>query len=106
MATFETACQATGIALQVLPSRRPKLNGRVERLDGTARQEFRECYDGNLDLLTLQAALRAWDEGHNTRSSPTRPWVRDVPIPPPFQEHLGCIERATADCLGLQALLE
>jgi putative transposase len=66
MAEFETACQAREIALYVLPPRSPKLNGRVERLNGTCRREFWECYDGDLDLPTLQAALRAWETAYNT----------------------------------------
>ena len=66
MATFETACQDRGIALSVLPPRSPKLNGRVERLNGTARREFWECYDGDLDLPTLQMALREWEVAYNT----------------------------------------
>lgn len=66
MADFEHACQARGIALYVLPPRSPKLNGRVERLNGTCRREFWECYDGALDLPTLQAALRAWEVTYNT----------------------------------------
>ena len=66
MAGFETACQAKGIALYVLPPRSPKLNGRVERLNGTARREFWECYDGDLDLPALQTALRDWEDTYNT----------------------------------------
>ena len=66
MAGFETACRDRGIALYVLPPRSPKLNGRVERLNGTARREFWECCDGDLDLPTLQAALRDWEVTYNT----------------------------------------
>jgi len=66
MAEFETACQEQGIALYVLPPRSPKLNGRVERLNGTSRREFWECYEGDLDLPTLQQALRAWEDTYNT----------------------------------------
>jgi transposase InsO family protein len=66
MAGFETACRERGIALYVLPPRSPKLNGRVERLNGTARREFWECYEGDLDLPALQAALRAWEHHYNT----------------------------------------
>jgi putative transposase len=66
MADFEQACQAREIALYVLPPRSPKLNGCVERLNGTTRREFWECYGGDLDLLSLQAALRAWEVGYNT----------------------------------------
>jgi putative transposase len=65
MAEFETACQEHGIALFVLPPRSPKLNGRVERANGTARREFWELYDGDLDLPPLQAALRAWEHQYN-----------------------------------------
>jgi putative transposase len=66
MAGFETACQHRGIALYVLPPRSPKLNGRVERRNGTARREFWECYPGDLDLPTVQAALRQWERQYNT----------------------------------------
>jgi len=65
MAEFEAACQERGIALFVLPPRSPKLNGRVERLNGTSRREFWECYDGDLELPPLQAALRAWEDEYN-----------------------------------------
>jgi transposase InsO family protein len=67
MAGFETACQEQGIALYVLPPRSPKLNGRVERLNGTARREFWECYAGALDLPTVQAALQQWEVHYNTQ---------------------------------------
>jgi len=67
MAGFETACAARGIALYVLPPRSPKLNGRVERLNGTARREFWECHAGELDLPSLTAALRAWETTYNTQ---------------------------------------
>jgi transposase InsO family protein len=66
MSVFEEACQERGIALYVLPPRSPTLNGRVERLNGTARREFWECDDGDLDLPTLQAALRNWEVTYNT----------------------------------------
>lgn len=65
MAEFETACAERGIALFVLPPRSPKLNGCVERLNGTSRREFWECYDGDLDLPPLRAALRAWEHQYN-----------------------------------------
>jgi putative transposase len=65
MAAFEIACQERGIALYVLPPRSPKLNGRVERLNGTSRREFWECYAGDLDLPSLQEALRDWEDRYN-----------------------------------------
>jgi len=65
MAEFETACQERGITLFVLPPRSPKLNGQVERVNRTHRNEFWELYDGELELPPLQAALRAWEEQYN-----------------------------------------
>ena len=40
MAAFEEGCQALGIRLFVLPPRSPKLNGHVERIQRTFRDEF------------------------------------------------------------------
>lgn len=59
MAEFELACQAKEIALYVLPPRSPKLNG-------TSRREFWECYDGDLDLPSVQTALQEWACFYNT----------------------------------------
>jgi putative transposase len=42
MAEFEAACQAKGVALYVLPPRRPQMNGAVERCNGAWRYEFYE----------------------------------------------------------------
>ena len=64
-ASFEAACQDLGLALFVLPPRSPKLNGRVERLNRTFREEFWERYDGDLDLPPLRAALREWETASN-----------------------------------------
>lgn len=67
-AAFETACQERDLARYVLPPRSPTLNGRVERVNGTHRREFWECYADDLDLPTLQAARRAWEhEYHEVR---------------------------------------
>ena len=64
-AEFEAACQARGIALFALPPRSPKLNGKVERLNRTFREEFWECYGGALELPPLQAALREAERVYN-----------------------------------------
>ena len=40
MAEFETACRERGIMLAVLPPKSPKMNGRVERMQATWRNEF------------------------------------------------------------------
>ncbi len=64
-AAFEAVCQDRAIRLFVLPPRSPKLNGRVERLNRTFREEFWECYDGEVDLASLQAALREAERVYN-----------------------------------------
>ena len=45
MAEFEQACKDKGLALFVLPPKRPQLNGGVERAQGSWRYEFYACYD-------------------------------------------------------------
>lgn len=65
MAGFETACQECGIALWVLPPRKPQWNGCVERANRTGREEFWECYDGELDVGSLTEALQAWECEYN-----------------------------------------
>ena len=65
-AEFEQACQQRGIRLFVLPPRSPKLNGHVERAQRTHTEEFYELYDGDVDILSLNRALRAWERVYNT----------------------------------------
>jgi transposase InsO family protein len=45
MAAFEQACKDKGLALFVLPPKRPQLNGAVERAQASWRYEFYACYD-------------------------------------------------------------
>ena len=67
MADFEETCARNAIPIFVLPPRSPKLNGRVERFNRTSREEFWQCYDGDLDLASVGAALRAWEDEYNHR---------------------------------------
>lgn len=66
MAGFEQACQQRSIRLFVLPPRRPKLNGCVERANRTHAEEFWQCYDGDLEVSAAQAALLVWERRYNT----------------------------------------
>jgi putative transposase len=66
MAEFETACEARGIRLFVLPPRSPKLHGAVERANRTHTEEFYEVTDAEPDLPSLQAELRVWEIVYNT----------------------------------------
>lgn len=65
MAEFESACQQRGIRLFVLPPRSPKLNGSVERCNRTSRNEFWECYAGDLELETCQQSLLEYERVYN-----------------------------------------
>lgn len=64
-AGFEQACADRGIRLFVLPPRSPKLNGCVERAHRTHQEEFYELYDGDLDLASVNQALRQWEKIYN-----------------------------------------
>ncbi|MGA9190892.1 MAG: integrase core domain-containing protein [Anaerolineales bacterium] len=64
-ADFELACAEKGIRLFVLPPRSPKLNGHVERAQRTHTEEFYDLYMGELDLKSVNAALREWEDFYN-----------------------------------------
>jgi putative transposase len=65
-AEFEAYCQDQGIKLFTLPPRSPKLNGRVERVQRTAREEFYACTSVAPRLEALQPALRDYEDTYNT----------------------------------------
>lgn len=65
-AEFETYCQERGIRLFVLPPRSPKLNGMVERLQRSYRDEFYACVDLEPRLEPVQEALRVYEDTYNT----------------------------------------
>lgn len=64
-ADFEQACQQRGIALFVLPPKRPQLNGAVERAQGSWRYEFYACYDLPSRLHKLQPLVDAFAHRFN-----------------------------------------
>jgi transposase InsO family protein len=63
---FEEACARHQVQLFVLPPRSPKLNGRVERAHRTHAEEFYELYEGDLDMTSINRALRQWEAVYNT----------------------------------------
>ncbi len=65
MAEFEAECQAAEIPLWVLPPHSPKLNGHVERMNRTFREEWWECYEGETDVLNMQGAGREGEAVYN-----------------------------------------
>jgi transposase InsO family protein len=65
MADFERACQTNGLALYVLPPKRPQLNGAVERCNGSWRYEFYAVYDLPHRLDQLQPFVDAFAHRFN-----------------------------------------
>lgn len=66
MAEFEQECADQGIVLWVLPPHSPKLNGHVERMNRTCREEWWECYEGESDVPSMQHAGREGEAVYNT----------------------------------------
>lgn len=65
-AEFEAYCQDRGIKLFVLPPRSPKLNGMVERLQRSYRDEFYACVDLEPRVEAVAQALRTYEDAYNT----------------------------------------
>ncbi len=65
MAAFEQACKNKGLALFVLPPKRPDLNGAVERAQGSWRYEFYACHDLPHQLDRLNARIDAFAHLYN-----------------------------------------
>lgn len=65
MADFEKACFEAKIPLWVLPPRRPKFNGNVERGNGTAKYEFYAQYNAQPNLHMLRKNLQKFAHFYN-----------------------------------------
>ena len=65
MAAFETACQAKGLELLVLPPRSPQLNGAVERANGSWRYEFYAVHDSPDTLAELNPRIDSFQHLYN-----------------------------------------
>src|SRR5262249_53974189 len=68
MAEFEQACKDKGLALFVLPPKRPQLNGAVERAQGSWRYEFYACHDLPQRLNRLNEHIDAFAHLYNDAS--------------------------------------
>ena len=64
-AEFEQACAEKGLALFLLPPKRPQLNGAVERAQGSWRYEFYQTYDLPERLEELQPLVDAFAHRFN-----------------------------------------
>lgn len=62
---FEQACEALNIPLFVLPPRKPKWNGCVERANGSSRYEFYPFYEGNLTVGAVNQELAKYQWCYN-----------------------------------------
>lgn len=66
MGDFEKACKKLNIGLFILPPYSPKLNGNVERVNGTFRYEFYALQDGFKSLDDFQQKTQKFTEFYNT----------------------------------------
>ena len=57
MAEFEAACRDRGIKLAVLPPKSPEMNGRVERMQATWRNEFYNVQDTAVNITELNPMI-------------------------------------------------
>lgn len=62
---FEQACKVLKIPLFVLPPRKPKWNGCVERANGTSRYEFYPFYQGALTVNAINQKLSEYQYYYN-----------------------------------------
>ncbi|MBC7218013.1 MAG: transposase [Candidatus Caldatribacterium sp.] len=90
---FEEACREYGIELFVLPPRSPKLNGVVERLNRTFREEFWAYYDDAVDLKTMRDHLKRWTEEVYNRRRPH--WSLGYRTPWEYLRDTGIVECPT-----------
>ena len=65
MAEFEDACKEKRILLFCLPPRSPKLNGRVELVNRTYREEFYNCSEATPTAAGFRADLLNWEHTYN-----------------------------------------
>lgn len=63
---FEEACRSEKIPLYVLPPRSPKLNGYVERFNGTCRYELYNRQESLEDLAALEKRVSDYEHFYNT----------------------------------------
>ena len=65
MKEFENACEKLGIALYVIPTRTPELNGNVERANRTLRYELYQFYQDALEMGRLRKELKGYLKIYN-----------------------------------------
>lgn len=65
MAEFEEACHKHKIELSVLAPKSPKLNGHVERINGTWRSDFYQLHDLPYVLEELRPMLENYNDTYN-----------------------------------------
>jgi putative transposase len=66
MDEFEKACKERNIKLYVLPPKKPKWNGGVERSNKTFRNEFYDCREKSRSINDLREELADFVEDYNT----------------------------------------
>lgn len=66
MKDFEQACMEKNIELFVLPPKKPKYKGIVERINGITRDEFYWFYTDTYDTGTVNMHLKKYQDKFNT----------------------------------------
>lgn len=62
---FKATCSRLNIPLYVLPPRKPKWNGCVERANGTTRYEFYPFYEGALTIAAVNREIETYQHYYN-----------------------------------------
>ena len=65
MADFEAACAAKGVTLAVLPPKSPKMNGRVERMQATLRNELFNVQETAVSVTGLNPLIDRYLDFYN-----------------------------------------
>ena len=65
MAGLETACREKGITLAVLPPKSPKMNGRVERMQATLRNELFNVQETAVSVTELNPLIDRYLDFYN-----------------------------------------
>jgi len=75
MAELEQACKRHHLDLAALAPKSPKLNGHVERINGTWRTDFYELYDLPTQLAELRPLLHDYMGIPITGIGHMKPWI-------------------------------
>jgi len=93
---FEEACKRRNIPLFVIPPRSPKINGTVERNNGTVKYEFYSQYDKASNIGSVNNSLQQFMDLYNNYRphrglqgrTPMEYWLKEGATQASFQSHM------------------